>query len=153
MLSRRAAVVFGVADLLTGALVLFGVFVALPARWAPVDVPAAVLGALEIAAGGALVARVAWAEKLARAAGVVALALGLFVVSLLAVTASWLSGVYGPVGAGGAIILALVAVMALPYLVVLPVVKLVWLRPRAAAAVRAEAVGAAPVASAARAGD
>jgi hypothetical protein len=130
MLSRRAAVVFGVADLVTGALVLFGVFVALPARWAPVDVPAAILGALELAAGGALLARTAWAERLARATGAVALALGLFAVSLLAVTASWLSGVYGPVGAGGAIILALVAVMVLPYLVVLPVVQLVWLRPR-----------------------
>jgi len=59
----------------------------------------------------------------------VALALGLFLVSVLAVTASWLSGVYGPVGAGGAIILTLVAVLALPYLVVLPVVELVWLRP------------------------
>jgi len=65
----------------------------------------------------------------ARAASAVALALGLFLVTVLAVTASWLSGVYGPVGAGGAIILTLVAVMALPYLVVLPVVELVWLRP------------------------
>jgi hypothetical protein len=154
MLSRRAAVVFGVADLLTGALVLFGVFAALPARWAPVDVPAGLLGALEIAAGGALLARVAWAERLARAAAAVALALGLFVVSLLAVTASWLSGVYGPVGAGGAIILALVAAMVLPYLVVLPVVQLVWLRPRADAA-RASVAGAAsaPARAASAAGE
>jgi hypothetical protein len=64
----------------------------------------------------------------------VALALGLFLVTVLAVTASWLSGVYGPVGAGGALILTLVAVMALPYLVVLPVVELVWLRPARVAA-------------------
>jgi hypothetical protein len=133
MLSRRAAVVFGVADLLTAALVLFGVFVALPARWWPVDVTGAGLGALELAAGVALLARARPAGVLARAASGVALALGLFTVTVLAVTASWLSGVYGAVGSGGAIILALVAALALPYLVVLPLVQLVWLRPRAAA--------------------
>jgi hypothetical protein len=129
MLSRRAALVFGVADLLTAAVVGLGVFAALPARWWPVDSAAAVLTVLEVAAGAGLVAGTAWAERAARAASAVALALGLFLVTVLAVTASWLSGVYGPVGAGGAIILTLVAVMALPYLVVLPVVEIVWLRP------------------------
>jgi hypothetical protein len=129
MLSRRAALVFGTADLLTAAVVGLGVFAALPARWWPVDSAAAVLTVLEVAAGVGLVTGTTWAERAARAASAVALALGLFLVTVLAVTASWLSGVYGPVGAGGAIILTLVAVMALPYLVVLPVVELVWLRP------------------------
>lgn len=130
MLSRVAAVSFGVADLLTGALVGGGVFVALPGRWWPVDVPAALLVALELSAGVALLARTGWAERLARTACVVALSLGLSTVTLLAVTASWLSGVYGPVGRGGAIVLALVGLLALPYVVVLPAVQLVWLRPR-----------------------
>jgi hypothetical protein len=130
VLSRSAAISFGVADVLTAVVVGLGVFVALPARWWPVDVPAALLTALELAAGVALVARAAWAERLARAACVVALSLGLFTVTVLAVTASWLSGVYGPVGRGGGIVLALVALLALPYVVVLPVVQLVWLRPR-----------------------
>jgi hypothetical protein len=130
MLSRRAALVFGIADLLTAAVVVFGVFVALPARWWPVDSAGALLAVLELAAGGGLVARAPWGERAARAAAAVALALGLFTSTLLAVTACWLSGVYGPVGAGGAIILSLVAVMVLPYVVVLPVVQLVWLRPR-----------------------
>ena len=129
MLSRRAALVFGIADLLTAAAVGLGVFVALPARWWPVDSAAAVLTVLEVAAGAALLSRATGGERAARAASAVALALGLFLVTVLAATASWLSGVYGPVGAGGAIILTLVAVMALPYLVVLPVVELVWLQP------------------------
>lgn len=129
MLSRRAALVFGIADLLTAAAVGLGVFVALPARWWPVDVAAAVLAALELGAGVGLLVRATWAERAARAASAVALALGLFLVTVLAVTASWLSGVYGPVGAGGAMILTLVAALSLPYLVVLPVVELVWLRP------------------------
>jgi hypothetical protein len=118
VLSRSAAVSFGVADLLTGAVVGLGVFVA------------ALLTALELAAGVALVARAPWAERLARVACALALSLGLFTVSVLAVTASWLSGVYGPVGRGGSIVLVLVALLALPYVVVLPAVQLVWLRPR-----------------------
>jgi hypothetical protein len=106
------------------------VFVALPSRWWPVDLAAALLTGLQLSAGTALVARAAWAERLARVACAVALGLGLFAVGVLAVTASWLSGVYGPVGRGGAIVLALVAALAVPYVVVLPVVQLVWLRPR-----------------------
>jgi hypothetical protein len=132
MLSRRAAVTFGVADLLTAALVAFGVFVALPSRWWPVDTGAAILAGLDAAAGAALLAKAPWAETAARAASAFALAAGLLTVTLLAVTASWLSGIYGPVGKGGALVLALVAALALPYVVVLPLVQLVWLRPRAA---------------------
>jgi Kef-type K+ transport system membrane component KefB len=127
MLSRRAALVFGVADLLTAAVVGLGVFVALPARWWPVDVVAAALTALELAAGVGLVRQASWGERVARVASAVALCAGIFAVTMLAVTASWLRGVYGPVGAGGAIILALVLLLAIPYVVVLPAVELVWL--------------------------
>jgi hypothetical protein len=58
----------------------------------------------------------------------IALVVGLTLVTTLALTASWLAGVYGAVGSGGAIILTLVAVLLLPYLVVLPAVKLGYLR-------------------------
>jgi hypothetical protein len=128
MLTRRAALVFGIADLVTAALVAFGVFVALPSRWAPVDIAAVALTAIDLAAGVGLVAGTPWGARAARIASAVSLALGLWLVTVLAVTASWLSGVYGPVGLGGAVILALVAALALPYLVVLPIVRLVWLR-------------------------
>src|SRR6185312_2865097 len=100
MLSRRAAVVFGVADLVTAALVAVGVFVALPARWAPVDVCAAVVIAADVASGVGLLRGAPWAARVARAASALALTLGLALVTTLAVTASWLSGVYGPVGKG-----------------------------------------------------
>jgi hypothetical protein len=128
MLTRRAALVFGVADVVTSAGVALGVFVGLPARWWPVDAVAAVLVALELAAGVGLLARAPWGERAARVASAAALAVGLFTVTVLAVTASWLHGVYGPVGAGGAVILALVGALAVPYVVVLPAVELVWLR-------------------------
>jgi len=124
---RRAAVVMAAADVLTAGLVLFGVFVALPARWWPVDTAAAVLAAAEVAAAIGILARAPWACPVARTASAIALAVGLFTVSALALTVSWLSGVYGPVGRGGAIVLAFVASLVLPYLVVLPIAQLLWL--------------------------
>jgi hypothetical protein len=135
ILKIRASLVFGVADLLTAVLVLVGVFMALPARWAPVDVPAAALIVVKLASGLSLIARAHWAPRLATMGAALALVLGLGLVTTLALTASWLSGVYGPVGQGGALLLTLVAALALPYLVVLPAAELVWLRaaaPRAA---------------------
>jgi len=127
MLLRRAALVMAAADVLTAFLVLFGVFVALPARWWPVDTAAAVLAAVELIAGVGLVARPSWGRRVARMASTVALAVGLLTASALGLTASWLSGIYGPVGKGGAIILGFVAMLMLPYLVVLPIVQLLWL--------------------------
>jgi hypothetical protein len=126
-LSRRAALGIGAVDVFTAALVLFAVFVALPARWWPVDGVSAVLAAVEVAAGIGLVIGAGWAVPVARAAAALALCVGLFAVSMLAVTASWLSGVYGPVGRGGGIVLALAAALALPYLVGLPIAQLLWL--------------------------
>jgi hypothetical protein len=132
-LTRRAALVIGAADLVTAALVAYGVFVGLPARWWPVDTAAAGLATLQLASGVGLLAGTPWAVRAARAAGVVALAVGLLAVSVLALTASWLSGIYGPVGRGGAIVLAFVAALVLPYLVVLPIMQLLWLYPNAGA--------------------
>jgi hypothetical protein len=124
----RASLVFGVADLLTAALVTVGVFMGLPARWAPVDVAAGALIVAKLASGVLLVARAHWAPRMATLGAALALVFGLVLVTALALTASWLSGVYGPVGRGGALLLTLVAALALPYLVVLPLVQLVWLR-------------------------
>jgi hypothetical protein len=128
MLSRRAAIVFGIADLVTAAVIALGVFAGLPSRWAAVDVPALAVIAADVGAAVGLLAAKPWAAAAARASSALSLALGLALVTTLALTASWLSGVYGPVGMGGAVVLALVAALALPYLVVLPVVRLVWLR-------------------------
>jgi hypothetical protein len=128
-MTKAEGVAFGVADLLTAVLVMVGVFMGLPARWAPVDVPAIVLIAFKLVSGVSLIVRSRWAPRMATVGAALALALGLALVTGLALTASWLSGVYGSVGQGGALLLTLVAALALPYLVVLPVVQLVWLRP------------------------
>ena len=128
MPTRRAALVFGTAHALTALLVGAGVFIGLPSRWAPVDASALLIVALETASAAGLVRRAPWGVRVARATSAVALVMGLGLVTVLAVTAAWLSGVYGPVGFGGAVVLALVAALALPYLVAVPIVELVWLR-------------------------
>jgi hypothetical protein len=127
---RSPALIIGAADLLTAALVALGVFVGLPARWWPVDTAAALLATIEVVSGVALLARARWAIRAARIAAAIALAIGLFTVTTLAFTASWLSGIYGPVGSGGALLLLFVAALVLPYLVLLPMAQLIWLGPR-----------------------
>jgi hypothetical protein len=124
---RYSRVGFGSADVLTAALVFTGVFQGLPARYWPVDVPAGVIIALFAAAGMGLLGEAPWAPRVARVASVVSLTFGLLMVITLAITASYLSGIYGPVGRGGALILVLAAALALPYLVVLPAAQLLWL--------------------------
>ena len=74
-----------------------------------------------------LFTRARWAERATRLASFIVLALGLALVATLALTASWLWGVYGPLGRGGAMLLVLVAALALPYLVALPALQLVWI--------------------------
>jgi hypothetical protein len=125
---RRAALAFGTADLARAAIIAVGVFAGLPSRWVPVDAVALVLVALDLSAGIGLLAGTSWASRAARLGSATMLAVGLALITVLAVTASWLSGVYGPVGFGGAVLAVLVAALALPYLVVLPVVQLLWLR-------------------------
>lgn len=122
---------FGVADLVAAALVYLGVFRGLPARWWVVDAGAGVAIAVLVVTGVGLLAKAAWAERAARLGGKVILALGLALVATLALTASWLFGVYGPIGRGGALLLVLVAALAVPYLVALPVLKLLWIGGRA----------------------
>src|SRR5689334_1116007 len=120
---------FGLADLASAVLIYFGVFQGLPSRWWPVDAPAVAIIALFAAAGAGLLGQSSWAPKAAWLASAVSLVLGILLVATLALTASFLSGVYGPVGRGGALILGLVAALSLPYLVVLPAAQLVWLGP------------------------
>jgi hypothetical protein len=120
---------FGLADLASAALIFVGVFQGLPSRWLPVDGAAVIVIALFAGAGFGLLGNAAWAPKIAWIAAAVSLVLGILLVATLALTASFLSGVYGPVGRGGALILGLVAALALPYLIVLPAAQLTWLGP------------------------
>ena len=129
---RRARIAFGAANLAIALFVTVGVFRLLPTRWWLVDGGAVVIAVLLAASGVALLRSSSMAERLTRVAASVVLALGLVLFAALALTASWISGVYAQVGSTGAIVFGLVCALVLPYLVIFPAVELAWIGPRAA---------------------
>jgi hypothetical protein len=129
---KRARIGFGIANVGVALFVAFGVYRFLPTRWWVVDLGAAVIALLLGGSGVALLRRSPWAERLTRVAAAVVLVLGLALFTAIVTTAGWIGGVYGQVGASGAIIFGLVAALVLPYVVVLPAVELAWIGPRAA---------------------
>jgi hypothetical protein len=119
---------FGALNLLSAALVGLGVFEGLPDRYGPVDGGAALLIAMLVGSGVGLVVRARWSVAVATAAAGTALAVGFVLVGALALSASYLAGIYGPVGRGGAILFVLIMALVVPYLIVLPGAELAWLR-------------------------
>jgi hypothetical protein len=128
MSAPRRLLAIAVAQFVVGSLLLFGVWVLLPARWWPIDVPFTALALLQLASAGALIARRSWASRLSRVAGWAMLVAGAGLVSALALTVAHLTGMYGPVGQGGALLMGVIAALVLPYLVLLPALQLAWLR-------------------------
>ena len=126
--SRRGMLVCAGGSFVSALIVLYGVFGALPARWAPVDVSAAAIGAMLVASASAIVGKMRFAVPLARAAAWVSLGVGLLLVAVLAMTASYLSGIYGPAGKGGAVLMVFVGALVVPYLIAIPAAQLVYLR-------------------------
>jgi hypothetical protein len=129
-MKKTSRIAFGLTNLAVAVLVAWSVFRGLPTRWWVVDTGATIVVALMAASGVALLANHRLAEPVTRAAAAGVLALGLALFATLTLTASWLYGVYGPVGKGGSAIFALVALMVFPYLVVLPAALLAWVGPR-----------------------
>ena len=138
-MTKRARISFGAINAMVAALVAWGVFRGLPTRWWLVDTGALIVTVAMGASALALLANHRRAEQVTRIAAGLTLALGLALFATLALTASWLYGVYGPVGKGGAALFVLVGLLVLPYLVVLPAVLLAWVGPRAGARARAGA--------------
>ena len=125
---RLPRVLCAVGSFITALVVAGGVFGGLPSRWAPVDVTASLVTLACLASGGMMIAGAKHAQRVARAVSTVVLVLGLVLFVLLAATASYLSGLYGPVGKGGAMVLVVVAALAVPYVIALPAAQLLYLR-------------------------
>lgn len=119
----------GGLDLFLAVLLLLGVWVALPARWLPMDLGITLLALLLAGAGIGLYRGAAWGERAGRAVAALTLVVGCGLATTLAFTAAGLVGMYGPVGQGGAIILTVSAFLLLPYLVVFPAAQLYFLLP------------------------
>ena len=113
-----------------GVLLLGGIWLGLPARWWPVDVFGSALGIGALSA--ALLVHSPRPRALRWTRGVIwaELIAGTLTVTLLCLSLSQLVGSYGPVGGGGALLMATIAALILPYLVGLPALQLHWLRGR-----------------------
>ncbi len=122
----------GTLDALTGALLLAGVWGALPARWLPVDGPATLFGLAMLLSGALLFIGHPLGRRIGLWVGGLTLVCGLLLATALMVTAGTLAGLYGPVGGGGAIILTAALFLAIPYLVVFPAAKVYFLLPDSA---------------------
>ncbi len=121
--------VMGALDVLGAVFMLGCVWIALPARWMPIDAGFTLLAMLLAASGVGLLTQQPWAEKVALYVASLTLVVGLCFVTALGYTVGSLSGLYGPVGMGGATILAIVAALLLPYLIVFPAAQVYFLLP------------------------
>lgn len=127
--SKRARVLCAVGSFASAIVIVGGVFGGLPARWAPVDVSAVILGVASAASGGLMLANVRFADRVARAVNMALLAVAVVLVVVLAASAAYISDIYGPVGKGGAALLLFVAALVVPYGIALPGAQLLYLGP------------------------
>jgi hypothetical protein len=121
------AVVFG----LTG--------VALPVRYLFADVLLFLVIATVAGSSGVALFRADRALPALRVGALTLLGLGLLLIAAAGLSVAYLRGVQGDYGRGGVLIMSIVLLLALPYLVVYPVLEL-WLLHRRLAAARATAV-------------
>jgi hypothetical protein len=107
--------------------VFVALLLALPTRYWTVDVVLLLLSALTAASAVGVWRRNSWGFRVLRASALCALASGLAAISALALGISYLSGVHGELAQtalgfwiGGSLLL-------LPYLVIYPLLQLLWL--------------------------
>ncbi len=103
----------------------------LPARWPSMDGWLITLTGLGVLGGLGLVWGHPMGRRLSAVASVAWLVSGLLLVTLLSFSSSYLAGLYGPVGQGGAALFAVAALLVLAYLVIFPVVILFASRTQA----------------------
>jgi hypothetical protein len=125
--SRKRMIVAGL-ELFLALFLFVGIWLALPARWWPIDVGGTLLGCLLAAGGIGLLKNRRFGLVLSTIISWVALVIGMILITALAWTAAHLVGLYGPVGGGGALLLGAVAVLVVPYLVGFPALQLFFLR-------------------------
>ena len=105
-MSRTSLVALAHAGL--GVVLLAGIWLALPARYLLVDLLGTLLALAAFAAAVGIFTHKPWALPVARAVAWVELVAGTLTVSALAWSAAALSGSYGPVGDGGAVLMGTV---------------------------------------------
>ena len=125
---ERRARLLALTQFALGATLLCAIWGLLPARWMPIYAPFTLLALAQIAAAVGLWTGRAYGKPLGRVTAWVTMVCGALLCSALLLTLSHLAGLYGPVGAGGAVLMGVIAALVLPYLVLLPALQLSWLR-------------------------
>jgi len=123
----RAPLTFGVLNGVAGVVLLVGVFVLAQPRFWGLDVPALLIGAVQLTSAVALLARLRWALRALTVAAWVSFVLGLLIVFLIVITMVFLRGIHGDYGVAGLAVSGLVVALLVPYVVVLPALELLWL--------------------------
>jgi hypothetical protein len=123
----RAPLTFGLLNGVAGLVLLVGVFVLAQPRFWALDVPALLIGAVQLASAVALLARLPWALRALSVAAWVSFVLGLAVVFLIVVSMVFLRAIHGDYGVAALAVSGLVVALLVPYIVVLPALELLWL--------------------------
>ncbi len=125
-------VTFGVLNLLSALVLLVGVFGVVQPRFWALDVPAAIIALASLVSAVGLLARLPWALRALTISAWVSLALGLTIVSLIAITIVFLRGIHGDYGLAALAVSGLILALLLPYTVLLPALELIWLKRQSA---------------------
>ena len=127
--TRRFVVGFALGNLVPA--VAFGLAgVALPVRYLFADALLSLVVVTVVGSSGVALLRAERALSALRVAALTLLGLGLLLIALAALGVAYLRGIQGDYGRGGVLIMSLVLLLALPYLVVYPVLELWLLHPR-----------------------
>jgi hypothetical protein len=124
----RVRIVFAVLNVLVAAILLVGVFGLIRPRFWAIDLPAALLAAVELVSAVALFLRMPWALRALGVAAWVTFAGGLLLVGLIVLTMVFLRSVHGEDGLVAAAVSGLILALIVPYTLVLPAVQLLWLK-------------------------
>lgn len=127
----RIRIAFGVANATVALVLLVGVFGVVRPRFWGLDVPAAVISLVELVSAGAVLTQRPWALRALRLAAWVSFSLGLALVAVVVLSMAFLRSIHGDYGAAALAVSGLVVALLVPYVVVLPALQLLWLKPRA----------------------
>ena len=118
---------FCLGNLTIAVLLLLIVFIVLPVRWWPVDLPTILLATLLSFSAFGLAARKSWRLVGLKVAASVCLGIGMSAIAAAGLSAAFLSGVHGSLGKNGAMIMAFIIGLLLPYLIGYPCAQLLWI--------------------------
>jgi hypothetical protein len=124
---------YGALDLVFAAVYGWFGFVFTPGRSAVFNAVLGLVVAVLALAGIGLIAGVRWARALGVLASILLLAFAAVVVSLLVASSAYLSGIYGAIGRGMAVITLIIAAVVVEAFALLPLFQLRFLlgKPRA----------------------